>query len=142
MRLAFRHLTVDQLHVLSLTFTEVVTTYLTFRFEFGYLAWNFKRFSTTRQQSFDLGICPIRQVIVSLSLSRSVIRFLWFPFPTKELALPCGFVTFVMEELDNRPYWGYFVSHLKDSMGVGSLYTPEVFRHHCFITDKLDKTYN
>jgi hypothetical protein len=47
-----------------------------------------------------------------------------------------------MEELDNRPYWGYFVSHLKDSMGVGSLYTPEVFRHHCFITVKLDKTYN
>jgi hypothetical protein len=69
MRLAFRHWTVDQLQVLSLTFTEVFTTYLTFRFEFGYLAWNFKRFSTTRQQSFDLSKCSIRQVIDSLSLS-------------------------------------------------------------------------
>ena len=31
MRLAFRQLTVDQLHVLLLTLTEVVTTYLAFR---------------------------------------------------------------------------------------------------------------
>jgi hypothetical protein len=69
MRLALRQLTVDQLHVLSLTLTEVVTTYLTFRFEFGLLTLNFKRFPTTRQQPFGLGKSPIRQVIISLSLS-------------------------------------------------------------------------
>ena len=90
MRLALRQLTVDQLHVLSLTLTEVVTTYLTFRFEFGLLTLNFKRFPTTRQQPFGLGKSPIRQVICSLSLSWGVIRFLWFPFPTRGLSLPCG----------------------------------------------------
>lgn len=99
MRLAFRHWTVDQLHVLSLTFTEVLATYLTFRFEFGYLALNFKRFPATRQQSFDLGKSPIRQVIDSLSLSWGVICFLWLPYPTKDLALPCGFVT---DTIENR----------------------------------------
>jgi len=96
MRLAFRHLTVDQLHVLSLTFTEVVTTYPTFRFEFGFLTRNFKRFPTTCQQPFGLGRSPIRQVIDSLSLSWGVVRFLRFPFPTRGLSLPCGFATDVM----------------------------------------------
>jgi hypothetical protein len=57
---------------------------------------NFKRFPTTRQQPFGLGIFPIRQVIDSLSLSWGVVRFLWFPFPTRELPLPCGFATGVM----------------------------------------------
>ena len=97
MRLAFRHWTADQLHVLSLTFTEVVTTYLTFRFEFGHLAWNFKRAS--------FAFCGFLHPLRNWHRLAALLLMPW--------------------EIDIRPYWGYFVSHQKDAKGVGSSYTPE-----------------
>ena len=46
-----------------------------------------------RQHPFGLGIGPIRQVMVSLRLSATGIRFLPLPVPAMGLALPYGRVT-------------------------------------------------
>ncbi len=100
MRLVFRHWTVDQLHVLSLTFTEVVTTYLTFRFEFGYLARNFKRFPTTRQQSFDLGIALYARLFIPFHFREASFAFCGFPFPLEG----CHYLTVkATDVMGNRP---------------------------------------
>jgi hypothetical protein len=69
------------LHVLVLTLTEVLTTYLAFRFEFGFLTLNFKRFPTTRQQPFDLGITLYARLCISFRFHGASFASCGFPFP-------------------------------------------------------------
>ena len=67
------------------------------------------------------GIGPIRQVMGSLRLSATGIRFLQPPVPAEGLPLPCGRVT----GQKIRPHRGFPVPHSRDAIGLGASSTPE-----------------
>jgi len=77
-----------------------------------------------RLRSFDLGISilsdgPIRQVISSLCLTAGGFRFLVPPVPARELSLPYAWLTTIA----GRPHRGYCVPHIRDTSGLGALFT-------------------
>jgi len=66
------------------------------------------------QPPFGVGIHPIQPV--SRCLSAAGLRFLGHRLPAGEFSLPCGWLTIT------GPHRGYYVSHERETIGVGVLY--------------------
>jgi hypothetical protein len=57
--------------------------------------------------------------MISPCLTAGGFRFLVPPLPARELGLPYGWLTTIVD----RPYRGYCVPHIRDTSGVGALFT-------------------